>query len=159
MTTWFINLKFIKNIEICTHVLFEMNFKVQITYYSMVEYEFPMCLDSLNQRVCCVEANLREQTKLYGDILNWVLNSNGGSGTKISTNSKHESIPRKNQKNNLVVFSKGVNSGYYRKGVIAPTDKCGRLCDLCAKDSNRSEKTHYINDFLKWNADRIKKHL
>ena len=48
----------------------------------MVEDEFPTCLDALTQRLGCVEANLREKKKAYSDIVNWVLNSHGGAGTK-----------------------------------------------------------------------------
>ena len=50
-----------------------MNFKVKTTYYAMVEDELSTCINALTQRLCHVEANLREQKNTYGDIVNWVL--------------------------------------------------------------------------------------
>ena len=95
---WTAQNKEFSEVEMCSHVLFAMRFKVKTTYYSMVEDEFPTCLDALTQRLGRVEANLREQKKAYGDIVNRVVNSNGGSGTKRSGNSEREAIPRKQQK-------------------------------------------------------------
>ena len=67
----------------CSHILFAMSFKVQTTYYAMVEDEFTTCLDTLTQRLVRVEANLRKKKKSYGNIVNRVLNSNGGSGKRV----------------------------------------------------------------------------
>ena len=75
-----------------------MSFKVQTTYYAMVEDEFPKCLDALTKRLGRVEANLCEQKKASGDIVNRVLNSNGGSGTKRSENSEREAIQGNSRK-------------------------------------------------------------
>ena len=71
---------------------------MQTTYYEMVEYEFPTCLDALTQHLGRVESNIREKKKAYGDIMNVLLNSNGSSGTKRSEDLESEAIPRKLQK-------------------------------------------------------------
>ena len=49
----------------------------------MVEDYLPKCLDSLIQLLVRVETNILEQKKVYGDIVNSVLNYNGDSGTIV----------------------------------------------------------------------------
>ena len=71
----------------------------------MVEDEFTTCLDAFSQRLGCVEANLCEQKKAYGEIVNRVLNSNGDSGTKRPASSEREAIPRKLHKSSSATFS------------------------------------------------------
>ena len=50
-------------VEMCSHVLFAMSFKLQTTYYAMVGDKFPTCLDSFTKRLGHVVANLKEQKK------------------------------------------------------------------------------------------------
>ena len=96
---WTAQNKEFSEVEMCSHVLFAMRFKVQTRYYAIVEDGFPTCLDALTQRLGCVEANLRDQKKAYGDIVNRVLNSSsGGSGTKCLSGYEREAIPRKQKK-------------------------------------------------------------
>ena len=93
--------------EMCSHVLFAMSFKVQTTYYAMVEEEFPTCLDPLTQRLGRVEANLREQKKAYGDLVNRVNNSNGGTGAKRTQGSSGDASQGKKQKTSSSNFASG----------------------------------------------------
>ena len=44
---WTAQNKEFSEVEMCSHVLFGVSFKVQTTYYAMVEDEFPTCLDAL----------------------------------------------------------------------------------------------------------------
>ena len=137
-------------VEMCSHVLFAMSFKVQTTYFAMVEDEFPTCLDALTQRLVRVEANLKEQKKAYGDIVNRVNNSTGGSGAKRTQGSAGESTPTKKHKSSQSLYGKSPT----KKGSYAATEgKSGKNCDLCAKYSPRSAKTHNTSQCFKWNPD------
>ena len=123
----------------------------------MVEDEFPTCLDALTQRLGRVEANLREQKKAYGDIVNRVINSNGGSGTKRSGNSEREAIPRKQQKTAKEANGSKTGSLYKKSGVASTEGHKKKHCDLCAKFSPWSSGTHNTIQCFKWNVDGTEK--
>ena len=100
---------------------------------------------------------MKEKKKAYGDIVNRVLNFNGGIGTKRIQCLSGESTPVKKQKYLQGAYGKSIAAK--KSGVAAAESRDGKNCDLCAKYSPRSAKTHNTSQCFKWNPDGSEKGL
>ena len=89
--------------------------------------------------------------------MNQVNNSNGGTGAKRTQGSSGDASHGKKQKTSSSNFAKGKAGEQKKSGFAAPERKGGKNCDLCAKYSPCSAKTHHTNQFFKWNPDGLER--